>query len=274
MSGRRSRRGVIHFLLLGVSAGVFAVVAAIAALVLIVPAVTGSVALTVLTSSMEPGLPPGSMVVVRPTDPADVRIGSIITFQWESGNPTLVTHRVVGVITDADGGYAFTTQGDNNDEPDPNPVGQEQLRGVVWYSLPLLGWVANLTSGELRPILVPVLAGALFVYAAVLVVQALRGRRPALAPEAGASAGRRARVRDGASAAQQPEGGRRATFVAPSDEPRPAHGRRSASAPRVREQEARAPGLREQEAAAPMGDARADGEQPPMRPRGARRARR
>ncbi len=191
MSGRRARRGPLHYLLLGINAGVFAIVAAIAGLVLIVPAITGSTALTVLTSSMEPGLPPGSLVVVKPTDPADVRIGSIITFQWESGNPTLVTHRVVGVIAESDGDLAFTTKGDNNDQPDPNPVSLEQFRGVVWYSLPLLGWVSNLMAGDLRPILVPVIAGALLVYAAVLVVQAVRGDRGGRTSRGRPSRGRR-----------------------------------------------------------------------------------
>ncbi len=207
MSPRRAERGVLHYLLLGINVGVFVLVAAIAALVLIIPAATGSVALTVLTGSMEPGLPPGSMVVVKPTDPADVRIGSIITYQWEPGEPALVTHRVTEVVSNSDGTFTWTTQGDNNSEPDPNPVTQEQLRGVVWYSLPLVGWVSNLVAGDLRPILVPVIGGALLVYAAVLVVQSLRGRRKAAGGDAEASAeaprerGRQSRPSQGRRAA-------------------------------------------------------------------------
>ncbi|MET0161219.1 MAG: signal peptidase I [Microbacteriaceae bacterium] len=205
MSPRRAERGVLHYLLLGINAGIFALVAAIAALVLIIPAATGSVALTVLTGSMEPGLPPGSLVVVKPTDPADVRIGSIITYQWEPGQPTLVTHRVTEVVSNSDGTVTWTTQGDNNDAPDPNPVTQEQLQGVVWYSLPLVGWVSNLIAGDLRPILVPVIGGALLVYAAVLVVQSLRGRKKPEGGEADAGAeparGRRSRVAQGRRAA-------------------------------------------------------------------------
>lgn len=207
MSPRRAERGVLHYLLLGVNVGVFALVAAIAALVLIIPAVTGSVALTVLTGSMEPGLPPGSMVVVKPTDPADVQIGSIITYQWEPGEPALVTHRVTEVVSTSDGTFTWTTQGDNNSEPDPNPVTQEQLRGVVWYSLPLVGWVSNLVAGDLRPILVPVIGGALLVYAIVLVVQSLRGRRNSDGGDAEAGAepsrerGRRSRPSQGRRAA-------------------------------------------------------------------------
>ena len=49
-----------------------------------------------LTSSMEPGLPPGTLVIVKPIDPVDVRIGTVITYQLESGKPTVVTHRDCG----------------------------------------------------------------------------------------------------------------------------------------------------------------------------------
>ena len=42
-----------------------------------------------------PASAPGSVVVVRPVDPADIGVGSVITYQLESGEPEVVTHRVV-----------------------------------------------------------------------------------------------------------------------------------------------------------------------------------
>jgi len=39
------------------------------------------------------------------------------------------------------------------------------LRGAVWYSVPLIGWVNNVVNGDLRAIVIPIVAGLLFLYA-------------------------------------------------------------------------------------------------------------
>src|SRR3954471_3578468 len=71
-----------------VISGVFLIfVVALALAVIVIPAVTHAVPLTVLTSSMEPGLPPGTLLIVRPVDPADLRIGDVATYQIRSGEP-------------------------------------------------------------------------------------------------------------------------------------------------------------------------------------------
>src|SRR4051812_37968410 len=99
--GARRRRakdhGVLYYIGLGLSWGLLAFVVLVAALVILIPAVTRSTPYTILTSSMEPGLPPGTLVVVKPIDPDDIRIGTIITFQLKSGEPEMVTHRVIAI---------------------------------------------------------------------------------------------------------------------------------------------------------------------------------
>ncbi len=60
----------------------------------------------VLSGSMEPEYPTGSLIYVRDVDPADVAVGDAITFELESG--TLVTHEVYEIDSDA---RAFRTQG-------------------------------------------------------------------------------------------------------------------------------------------------------------------
>ena len=52
----------------------------------------GLVPYAVLSGSMEPELPVGSLVYVRAVDPSEVAVGDTITFELESG--TLVTHEV------------------------------------------------------------------------------------------------------------------------------------------------------------------------------------
>ncbi|KAB1662498.1 signal peptidase I [Pseudoclavibacter chungangensis] len=158
-------------------AGLLVLVCGVGALAIVVPALTGSTALTVLTSSMEPGLPPGTLVIVRPTPVPEIEPGDIVTYQLHSGEPTLVTHRVVQRLTTADGEVLLITKGDANADPDPDPVKAVQVRGTVWYAIPWLGHVAVLVTGRTRAVVVPIIAAALFGYAAWMLVSALRDRR-------------------------------------------------------------------------------------------------
>ena len=71
------KKGVLHYLGVGVSVGLLAFVVLIAVLVVVVPMVTGSRPLTVLTGSMEPAYPPGTLVIVKPTPVEDIRLGDV-----------------------------------------------------------------------------------------------------------------------------------------------------------------------------------------------------
>lgn len=161
-----SRGGLLRALLNAVAVALLVGILAVGALAIAVPALTGSTALTVLTSSMEPHLPPGTMVVVRPTDAADVEPGMVLTYQLRSGEPTLITHRVTQVLAGADGERRFITQGDNNATADADQVREVQVRGTVWYAIPWLGWVAVAITGPHRGIMVTVAVVLLFGYAA------------------------------------------------------------------------------------------------------------
>ena len=189
MSGRRARRGLGYYLGLGLSWGLLGLVAGLAALLIFIPAVAGATPLTVLTSSMEPHLPPGTLIVVRPTPVADIRVGSVVTYQIESGKPEVITHRVIEVRSESNGSTSFITKGDNNDEADPKPVIPDQVKGTVWYSVPLIGYLATALNGQSRSWLVPVVAVGLLSYAAVMIVSALVARART---RAGRESGRRA----------------------------------------------------------------------------------
>lgn len=142
--------------------------ASVAALVLaavVVPRLAGATPYTVLTGSMDPAYPPGSLVVVRPVEPTEVRIGDVVTYQLRSGEPAVATHRVVGVGWSADGERLLTTQGDANPVPDPEPVRGVQLRGEVWYSLPWVGHLNVLLTPGQHERLVQLAALVLFLYA-------------------------------------------------------------------------------------------------------------
>jgi signal peptidase len=139
---------------------------------------------------MEPALPPGTMIVVRPTDPDEIRPGAVLTYQLRSGEPALVTHRVVQRQRLADGTTVFVTKGDANAQPDADPVREVQITGTVWYAIPCVGWATALVTGEARAVAVPLAAGALLAYAAWMALSAARERRDArsASPAEGASA--------------------------------------------------------------------------------------
>jgi signal peptidase len=141
------------------------------------PRLGGATPYTILTGSMQPAMPPGTLVVVKPVEPEHIAIGTVITYQLESGKPTVVTHRVVRVGIDGTGQRIFSTQGDANNAPDAIPVLPAQVRGEEWYSVPYLGHLNNALTGGERAIAVYVVGFGLILYAATMFAGAARDRR-------------------------------------------------------------------------------------------------
>lgn len=163
--GRRARRGVLYYLWSGLSAGLLGLVILLGLVAIVVPLSAGATPMTVLTTSMVPTYPPGTLVIVKPTPVDDIRVGDALTYQLESGRPEVVTHRVVSIIASSNGERSFVTKGDNNAVEDTPAVREVQVRGTVWYSVPWIGYLNNLVSGQHRVWLVPVVASGLLVYA-------------------------------------------------------------------------------------------------------------
>jgi signal peptidase len=172
-AGTRSRGGVAQLArsaAVGLSVGILLLVIALAAVLLVVPKVSGSVPLTILTQSMEPTLPPGTLIVVRPVDPDALEVGDVATYQIRSGDPAVITHRITAISSASDGTRSFTFTGDNNASPDSLPVTPGQIQGEVWYSVPLVGWANQAVNGQARGWIIPAAAVALLAYAAVTII--------------------------------------------------------------------------------------------------------
>ena len=150
-----------------------AVVGALAVVVVLPRAVDGA-ALTVLTGSMSPSIPAGSVVVVQPVDPRTLRVGDVVTYQERPGRSAFVTHRITAIDETADP-VSLTTKGDANRGADSRPVPVTSVRGRVLLAVPHLGAVRNAVglrgSGPL--VLVVLLAG----YAVAQSSSALRDRQ-------------------------------------------------------------------------------------------------
>lgn len=122
------------------------------------PVVGADHSYVVLTGSMRPAIDPGDVVIVQSVPAGAVAIGDVITFRT-SGSDVPVTHRVVDVTEDANGGPAFATKGDANEDPDARVVPAGQVVGRVVFTIPYIGYVVefvNSPTGFVALVLVPI----------------------------------------------------------------------------------------------------------------------
>ncbi|MBW3578973.1 MAG: signal peptidase I [Actinobacteria bacterium] len=95
---------------------------------------------TVLTSSMSPTMPAGSVAFVVPVDAEDLRVGDVITYRIPVEDRRVVTHRIVEIVEPGPE-PTIVTKGDANDAPDAwsaKLVGGEAWRAVG--AVPYLGF--------------------------------------------------------------------------------------------------------------------------------------
>ena len=93
----------------------------------------------VLSGSMTPVMPVGSVGVVQPTPPDRIVVGDVLTFSSEDHSGMLVTHRVVEILREGDGAFSFRTKGDANEDPDRSLVLEDAVEGRVLWILPGAG---------------------------------------------------------------------------------------------------------------------------------------
>ena len=134
------------------------------------PEIYGYTVLRVMTGSMEPTYPVDTLIVVKKTDPAEIREGDVISFY--SSDPALDgavnTHRVVNVKQE-DNQWIYTTKGDGNNVADPYEVKSGDLIGKVIYDSLPFGKLSRLTANPL--IFIPLI---LLPLAVILVTNLVR----------------------------------------------------------------------------------------------------
>lgn len=97
----------------------------------------------VLSGSMEPSYPTGSLIYTRKVDPAALKAGDVITFLLDGGG--VATHRIVEVVPDKEDPSVirFRTKGDANETEDGSLVHCKNVVGTPVLTVPYLGYVAN-----------------------------------------------------------------------------------------------------------------------------------
>ena len=156
---------------------VILVASAILAVTVVIPRLAGATAYTILTGSMRSGMPPGTLVVVRPVAPEKIMVGDVVSYQLRSGRPEVVTHRVITEGVRPDGELIFRTKGDANRVPDQDWVRAVQVRGRRWYSIRYLGYLNVLFTGRQHRLLMYAVALGLAIYAIVMFAGGWADRR-------------------------------------------------------------------------------------------------
>lgn len=118
-----------------------ALVGALVLLVLVVAAVaTGFRLVIVYSSSMEPAIEAGDVVLVRSVGPAQVEPGDIITFSDPNRDMATITHRVVEVApSEEPGKFSFVTRGDSNSTEEHWEIPASGSVGLHMRTVPGLG---------------------------------------------------------------------------------------------------------------------------------------
>lgn len=115
--------------------------------VFVAPKVVGVTPMVVLSGSMEPTYPVGSLIFVEKSEAKDLQVGDKVTFHL-GNTDTVVTHRVV---TNDSEKQEIITKGDANENNDGNPVSYASVIGKANdFAIPMLGYIGvfmNSTGG-------------------------------------------------------------------------------------------------------------------------------
>lgn len=110
---------------------------------------------SVVSGSMEPTIPVGSIVYAKKIDQTDLKVDNIVTY-WsvnpETKDKSIVTHRITKIIDEEDSIkgqiHELVTKGDANNAEDPytTPVGN--VIGLYQFHIPLIGFVTNFSQSK------------------------------------------------------------------------------------------------------------------------------
>lgn len=121
---------------------VFVVLMLAFASVIYLPRIVGITPMNVLSGSMEPTYPVGSIIYVdNGVASEEIKTNDVITF---SENNVIVTHRVKEITSDGN----YITKGDANDIQDGGSVSYENVIGKPIFCIPYLGYIASFIASK------------------------------------------------------------------------------------------------------------------------------
>lgn len=139
---RRERSGLRRW---GSRFGTVAVaMVATVAVVLVGLRLAGFRTFTVMSGSMTPEYPVGSLIYVKPVNYRDLKVGDVISYV-ANDDKTVVTHRIAEIEVDTSDSsvWRFRTKGDANTTADAKLVHYKNVLGTPIIVLPFIGYFAH-----------------------------------------------------------------------------------------------------------------------------------
>ncbi len=162
---RKNKKSVTFLHLLG---ELLLIIVILVCIPLTVPRLFGYEVYSVVSGSMEPAIPTGSMVYIKSAEPEDIMEEDVIAFYSPSNPDAIITHRVVkNKVVSGE----FETKGDANDANDPVPVPYDNLVGRVTVSIPFAGELLSgivTTEGKIVIIGIVVISVVLQIVAGII----------------------------------------------------------------------------------------------------------
>ena len=141
---------------------------------LTVPRAAGFYIYTVVSGSMEPSIPVGSLLYIQNARPEDMEENDIIAFYGGKDAGAVITHRVVENRTLMG---EFITKGDANAKEDIVPVPYSDFIGIVRVSIPKAGKAAQVFSSAPGKIAAASLIGLAVILQAVAAAAEKRAKK-------------------------------------------------------------------------------------------------
>jgi signal peptidase I len=146
-----------------ITGGLLLILVILLCIPLTIPRLFGCQIYHVISGSMEPAIPTGSVVYVKEVEADTIETNDVIAFYSDTDSGAIITHRVVSnrIVSGE-----FVTKGDANDAEDVTPVSYDRLLGKVVLSVPYLGAALALVATTKGKISV----GCLIIAAVILMV--------------------------------------------------------------------------------------------------------
>lgn len=161
---------------LGVLRAFFALLLAGIIGLFVVPRVLGWQLQVVLSGSMQPELPAGSVSFVEPVNPQGLELGDLLVFNLPRDPSQQITHRIVEIRGDGNE-LEFHTKGDANNAADDYWVPEANVRGTVRGHIPYIGYIVPYVRTPVGYLLLVVIPAAIIIYGEVKSISASTKRR-------------------------------------------------------------------------------------------------
>jgi len=138
---------------------------------IVIPVAQGNLHfLVVISSSMDPTIRSGDVIVVRSIRPEDVHVNDVITYKHILENRVrYITHRVINITKERVEGKEksiifFQTKGDANENPDSYKVSEENLIGKLIFLIPLIGYLINFIHQTIGLLIFIYIPGTIIIF--------------------------------------------------------------------------------------------------------------